>query len=458
MTGPARQTSPVPPADPGELSATGLRGVGKLSRTRRYTIITASSALAGALLNATMLALSARSGQTGEIAAYTVMGSALAGVAVLLAGGTSLLYAAGDDHERLAVRCQRIVIALPVMLMAAGCLTAVYGQRGYDVVALAAAAVMAIGNNLFELLTADLTRQFRFVAGAVVTVTGRGLALALLLTNVPLTVALAVGVLTQLVAAEVLACRGASGRTPIWRGISVRAALTAFRLNRNLMVLSLGDAFTGRGGGVLLSMAASPHTVGTYGAVYAVYQAMAVVLYGGLQVPMAVRVRRRHGLAVGGSTSWESEVMVVAAAAVTAACGLVLAGPICTELLRLPEAATGWLQLLLVALPFMTVTRAVILNRLGDGDYPGATRLTLLPAALLGTTLLVQLPHLGPAGTAGATTVAEVSTAAVIAVVALSRRRRAQTRPASATAQQPARTATTGMAQVRQVSAAGSEN
>ncbi|GGM04720.1 MULTISPECIES: polysaccharide biosynthesis C-terminal domain-containing protein [Micromonospora] len=396
--------------DPGDRQAPG--GV------RGQTVVAALASLLGGLLNAGILALSARAGQTGEIAAYTVMLSALAVVTVLLAGGASLLYLTGDDRQRQAVRSHRLLIVLPVMALSAVGVTTVFATRGYGVPALATSAVVAIGNNLGELYLGDLARRLRFGTAAVVTTAPKVAALVLLLTGVPLTMALAVGAVGQLVAGEALVSRGAAGRGPLWHRLSMRSAVAAFGMNRQLMAYNLAEVFTGRAGGVALSTVASPHVVGTYGAVYNVYVALVAVLYQGLRVPMAARVRTRQA-AFRNSGGREGEALMVAAAVLAAVGGLYWAPWLSTGLLGLTEPeSTHWLQLLAVALPFLTASRAVGLRRIADGDYRAATRLTVLTAGLTGIGLLVLVPTWGPAGAAGATTVAEVLTVGVLVVVA----------------------------------------
>ncbi|MEH1056632.1 hypothetical protein V6U89_15635 [Micromonospora sp. CPCC 206171] len=79
-------------------------------------MIASASGLASGLLNAAVLALSARTGQTGEIATYAVVTAALTLVAVAVAVGSPLLYLSGDAGQRRAVRSQRVFLTLPTML------------------------------------------------------------------------------------------------------------------------------------------------------------------------------------------------------------------------------------------------------------------------------------------------------------------------------------------------------
>lgn len=387
-------------------------------------MLAAASGVLGGLLNGAMLTICARQGQTEEFAAFTVMSAALAWIIILLVGGSSLLYSTGTEDERRAIRSQRLMVAVPVMLVAAAGVAAVYTDRGYSLEALCATAVVAIGNNLSELHFGDLGRQMRFLAVAMVVVATRVVALVLVLLGWPLTVALAVGAVLQLLSSALLARRGPAPHQPDWRGLSVRTGLRAFRLNRKLMPYNLAEVVTGRAGVLALSLVAPPSVVGAYGALSTAFQTLVNVLHAGLQVPMAARTRRRHGLAPATGTGRGSELMMVGAALAAACCGVVGAPWVTTSLLELPiPAAASWLQILAIALPFLTVNRAIAMNRLGNGDYPGATRLLTLTAALLGVAILVQIPHLGPLGAAAATAVAEILTLVVVGALAIARRR-----------------------------------
>ncbi|MGN9777409.1 hypothetical protein ACTMS0_16830 [Micromonospora sp. H33] len=380
------------------------------------------SSLVSGLLNAGILAYGARQGQTGEIAAYSVTTAALTWVAILIMGGSSLLYVSGTDEERLAVRSQRLLLAVPAMAVATVLLAGLYAGRGYGTAALITAGGVMILNSLAELRFSDLVREMRFIAASAALAATRLFALVLLIAGAPLTTALAAGAGAYLLATEVLVCRGPSRARPMWTGLSLGSARRAFRLNRQLFTFSIAEAFTGRAGTIALSLVASPLVVGCYGALISIYQALVAVVFSGLRVPMAVRTRRRHNLGPTGAVSREAEVISVTTAAVIAA-GVVACAPwIATGLLGLPipESAV-WLQLLALALPFATVNRAFALNRIGDGAYPAANRVALSIALLVGAGLLVQAVTLDPVGAAAATSIAESLIGVALVALAASR-------------------------------------
>ncbi|RUL92018.1 hypothetical protein [Verrucosispora sp. FIM060022] len=391
----------------------------KPSSIRHNTIVASFSSIVNGVLNMVMLAVSARQGKTEEIAAYTVVFATLAWVAIATAGGSSLLYTTGDESERHAVRSQRLLIAVPSLVAAAALVTIAYTDRGYSPVALAAAGVAAIGNSLFELQYADLVRQMRFVLGAAVICGGKFLALALILAGTPLTAALAVISIAQFVALERMLCRGNLRRRAMWHRLSLRCAARAFLMNRQLFVVGLADVFTWRGATTALSLTASPQVVGQFGAIVSGIQALAAVFHDGLRVPMAIRARRRHNLVPKNATIRDGEAIVVTGSILAAAAVVAMAPWITTGLLGLPspEAAT-WLRLLAITLPCLTVIHALKLNRIGDGDYLGATRLSLLVAALVAACLAVQLPDLDGMGAARAHVLAAVLAFGVVCAVA----------------------------------------
>ncbi|MFV2100789.1 lipopolysaccharide biosynthesis protein [Micromonospora sp. LOL_024] len=397
---------------------------------RANTLVVSASSLANGLLNAAMLAYAARQGQTAEIAAYSVMTAALTWVAILVMGGSSLLYVSGDEHERLAARSQRLLIALPVMAAATCLIAGLYAVQGYAGTALVAAGCVLMLNSLAELRYSDLIRQLRFVGVSAALTGTRVLALGLLIVDVPLTAALATGAAIYLLLVEVLARRDGNGVQPIWSGLSGRAARGAFRLNRRLFGHSIGDAFSARAGTLALSLVASPHVVGCYGALVSIYQALVAVVFSGLRVPMAMRTRRRHRIGPPRPVGREAEIISTVAATVVAAGIVGLAPWLATDVLGLDVAgAAVWLQLLAVALPFASVNRAFALSRIGDGDYRAATRTAAAVAVIVLVGLLAQATTLTPTGTAAVAGIAELIVAVAILTAAARRRIR---RPAPA--------------------------
>ncbi|MEU4552302.1 hypothetical protein [Micromonospora violae] len=436
-----REQSEPPPA--------GLAGPRRVRTggVRSNTIVASAASLVSGLLNAGILAYSARQGQTGEIAAYSVMTAALTWVANLVMGGSSLLYVSGNDEERRAAHSQRVLVAVPAMATATLLIAALYVGAGYGLPALISAGGVMIFNTLADLRFGDLARQMRFVAASAAMTSTRLLSMVLLLAGLPLTTALLVGAATYLLSTEILACHGPAAAPAMWKGLSLRAAGRAFGLSRRLFTYSLAEAFTGRASTIALSLVASPHVVGCYGALASIYQALVAVTFSGLRVPMAIRTRRRHNLGPEQAINRDSEMIAVVGATVIAA-GVITTAPWLTSgllSLPIPESAL-WLQLLALALPFATMNRAVALNRIGDGNYVAASRLALSVAVLVGGALLVQAATLGPTGAAAATTVAEMLVAGALLLGAGIRRhrRRGSHRPRPVASDQKRQPASSG--------------
>ncbi|RZT77489.1 O-antigen/teichoic acid export membrane protein [Micromonospora violae] len=439
-----RSTSEQTLAEPTEpLRSPGSRRPG----VRSTTVVASVSSLVSGLLNAGILAYSARQGQTAEIAAYSVMTAALTWVANLIMGGSSLLYVSGNDEERRAAHSQRLLVAVPAMATATLLIAAFYIHAEYGLVALLSAGGVMIFNSLADLRFGDLARQMRFVAASAAIVSTRLLSMVLLLAGLPLTTALLVGAATYLLSTEVLACHGPAAAPAMWRGLSLRAAGRAFGMSRRLYTYSLAEAFTGRASTIALSLVASPHVVGCYGALVNIYQALVAVTFSGLRVPMALRTRRRHNLGPRQAINRDSEMIAVVGATIIAA-GVIATAPWLTSSLLslpIPESAL-WLQLLALALPFTTMNRAVALNRIGDGKYVAASRLGLSIAVLVGGALLIQAATLGPTGAAAATPVAEMLVAAALLLATVTRRhrRRGSHRPRPVASDQKRQPASSG--------------
>ena len=220
---------------------------------RSNTVVASVSSLVSGLLNAGILAYSARQGQTAEIAAYSVMTAALTWVANLVMGGSSLLYVSGNDEERRAAHSQRLLVAVPAMATATLVIAALYADQGYGLAALISAGGVMIFNSLADLRFGDLARQMRFIAASAAITGTRLLSMVLLVAGAPLTTALLVGAAAYLLSTEILACRGRTAPPAMWRGLSLRAAGRAFRLSRPLFAYSLAEAFTGRASTIALS-------------------------------------------------------------------------------------------------------------------------------------------------------------------------------------------------------------
>ncbi|WP_147456885.1 lipopolysaccharide biosynthesis protein [Micromonospora pisi] len=406
---PTDDVDAVRPTDPGP----GYRALA------RNSAIAAGAVVANGLLSAVILALCASFGQTGEIAAYTVVTSALAFVLIVVSGGSALLYLNGTEEQRTLVRSQWTLVVVPGLLLGVLVVGAFYAHRGYDATALAAAGVVALGNGLAQLQTADFSRRMRFLASAVLMCGSKAASLVMVLLGAPLTVALAAAGLTQLVVGEVVLGGDGSLRRERFRELSLRRALAGYRSSRHLFGFALGDLYVARFATLVLSLVATPAVMGSFGALITAYQAIGGVVQSALQVPMVARARRRLGFEYSAHPAHFSVVVALLCAVPMAAAVAWLAPWLTGTMLSLPHReAAGWLTLFMLALPFMAVSRALMFNWIGDGHYGRATRAMAVLAALLTVAVTLGVPRFGPLGAAAATAAAEVSALVVILLFA----------------------------------------
>jgi O-antigen/teichoic acid export membrane protein len=380
------------------------------------------------LLSAALLALTAASGQTGEIAAYTVMTSALAFVSIIAGGGSALLYVNGTEEQRVLVRSQYALVVLPSLLVGSIAVGEFYRQRGYGAIALAASAVIVLGNNLAQLQVADFSRRMRFLANAVLMCGSNAVSLVLVVFGVPMTVSLAVVGLVQLAVGEVMLGPTGSLRSVRLRQLSFRHALTGYHTNWYLFGYAVGDLYVARLTTIVVSLVASPAVMGSFGTVVTAYQGIGGVVQSALQVLMVARARSRLGIEYAKHSTLFSVAVALVCSVPAAAVVAALAPWLTRSLLALPHpASAGWLALFMLALPFMAVSRAFMLNRVGDGHYRWAAAAMGLLAALLTVAVAIGVSwpgrpgQSGPLGAAVATAVAEILTLAVLVTVLIRR-------------------------------------
>ncbi|MEH0932513.1 hypothetical protein [Micromonospora sp. CPCC 205558] len=404
-----------------------LRLPRQITSSTRHSLVASSTNLLNGLLNAALLAFSARHGQTDEIAAYVAVTAALALVTIVVAGGSPLLYISGDAEQRRAVRSQWVFVTLPCMVLGTVAVGSLYSRSGYEWPAMLSIALVAIGNNHATFQFADLARDLRFVSTAVAICGCKVPALVMVTFGGQLSTALLTAAVIQFLAAEAFLGRRSWLRPRFLAELSPRRAFSAFRMNRHLFTYSIAEYWGSRMATVLLSLLVTPQVMGAFGAVLSVYQAQTSVLTAALRVSLVGRVRRRQGLG-NVNEGRQGERIAILGAMMIAVVSAVAAPWIVGDLLRLPpDGPALWLILLAVALPFMTIVRAVTLNQIGDASYRQATRIMVLNAALITPVALAAVPLAGATGAAVATLAAEVLTGAVLGLTLLRRQSRPYT-------------------------------
>ncbi|MGH3719188.1 MAG: hypothetical protein ACRDRI_10195 [Pseudonocardiaceae bacterium] len=393
--------------------------------TLRDFVVVTGSTLLGGLLNALLIALAARHGQGAEIAAYTVMTAVLAIVGVVVGGGSSVLYLSGTEDERRAVRSQRILAVFPSLVLAASAVALFYGVRGYSALALTAAALVFIGNNLAELSLSQLYRDTRFLRTAVPTYLSKAGALAAFVAGAPLTMALLVGAVVNLASLEFLAGPQSSLRAMRHDRPTAAAARRALRSGRALYAYTGCELYALKVPSIGLSLVFPVNVMGAFGAVAAAYQALLQVFQSGLLMLVSLRARRHSGLDQAQTHRRDAELTSLGAGILCAAV-LVLGAPLLTmHVLRLhvPESST-WLRILGLAVPFFLFNRIIATNAIGDARYSAAARIAVSLAVLSTVSLTIAIPPLGVTGGALSTLCAE----GVVAGTLLARRLPLRTR------------------------------
>ncbi|MGH3764955.1 MAG: hypothetical protein ACRDTX_07375 [Pseudonocardiaceae bacterium] len=374
---------------------------------RSFVVVTGSTLLSG-LMNALLIALAARRGEITEIAAYTVMTAVLAIVGVALGGGSGMLYLSGTEDERRAVRSQKVLAVFPGLVLAALAVCVFYGARGYSMLALAAAALVFIGNNFAELPLAQLYRDMRFLRTAVPAYLSKVGALAAFVAGAPLTMALLVGAVINFASLELLTELNSSLRAMRNDRPTVAAARRAFRSSRGLFVYTVSELYALKVPSVGLSLVVPVHVMGAFGAVAAAYQALLQVFQSGLLMLVSLRARRRLGLDQNVTHPRDAELMSLGGGILCAVVVVVAAPWLTTYVLRLEQShSSTWLTILALAIPLVLFNRIIATNAIGDARYSVAAQIAVSIAVLTTVSLAIGIPLLGVTGGALATLCAE---------------------------------------------------
>ncbi len=390
-------------------------GPSRRATLRSFVVVTGSTLLSG-LLNALLIALAARRGEIAEIAAYTVMTAVLALVGVALGGGSGMLYLSGTEDERRAVRSQKMLAVFPALVLAALAVGVFYGVRGYSTLALAAAALVFIGNNFAELPLAQLYRDTRFLRTAVPTYLSKTGALVAFVAGAPLTMALLVGAAINFASLEFLAELNSSLRIMRNDRPTVAAARRAFRSGRALYVYTGSDLYALKIPSIGLSLVVPVNVLGAFGAVAAAYQALLQVFQSGLLMLVSLRASRR-GRDHGEKFRYDAELMSLGGGILGAVVLIVGAPWLTTHVLQLHASESStWLRILGLAIPFVLFSRIIATNAIGDARYAAAARITVSVAVLTTVSLIIAIPLLGVTGGVLATLCSEVVVAGTLLV------------------------------------------
>ena len=390
--------------------------------TLRNFVVVTGSGLLGGLLNALLIGLAARRGEIAEIAAYTAISALLAVVAVMVGGGSStMLYVSGTEEERVAIRSQRVMVVLPALALTALVAIFVYRRLDYSILALVATALVFMCNSFGELPLAQLYRDLRFIRIPVPVVLSKTVTLATFLLGAPLTTALLVGAVSNIVVIELLTGKHSTLSALRHSAPTVAAARRAFRSGRALYAYSLAELYALKAPSVGLSLVIPVPVMGAFGAVAVVYQALLTVFQSGLYMVLSLRSRNRSEQDTASARRHHAETLSLFTGVLCALIIFVVAARLTTSVLRLnmPEAAT-WLRLFGATVPFVLINRIIAMRAIADGQSAKAARIIVSLAGLTTVSLAVAVPLLGVTGGVLSTFFAEVSVAGALMAAGLS--------------------------------------
>ena len=399
--------------------------------TTLKSLSAAATAICNGLINALILAVSAHRGDVDEIAVYAIANSVIPLAAIIAGGGAPLLYVSGNEEQRTSVRSQWVFVVLPTLVATTSAYSFFYAERGYSFSLLLAAGSVAVLNNASQLQLGDLSRQMRVGAAAAVVCGSKAIALALTFQSFGLNTALLIAGIIQFALAEVALRKTSWMRPRVLRTLSFMDAVRAHSMNRNLFSYSLAELLSGRISTIALSLSASSRTMGAFGTVVSIYQAMGGVLYTALQVPMAAKSRVRQKLDDLHRVGRSSEAVVIVGASVAAPAVILVSRYLTDSVLHLPQPeAAIWLTLAASALPFFVINRAIMLDHIGNGKYLSANLYAWLVTSSICAALLGLMPAFGFTGAASAALAGELFAALVAAVLAARKRIKPKPLPA----------------------------
>jgi hypothetical protein len=333
-----------------------VRGVRALQANQ--ALVSPINALANAVLVGLMLLLAARQGQFVDIAAYTAGVSICAVAAVVLSGGSTLVYVTGNAQERRAVRRMRSRFTTPLLLLVSGCAAGVYAvttELPWTAVLLGGVALWV--NNRSELESGDLQRDQRVFTLATVLVSSRALGLVFLLLGSSYSAAM----LTAAIATQVslLAVRTTDAKASSTANDGSLTAVLRVGYRASLLGVSLTSVGIQRIPFIVAPLVASHGTAGAFATLLSAQQSVSVLITSGLYTLMAVRAKHSDDAPTVARVI-KLERIFVAFAVLTSVPLAMLAGPAVRVLnVDQHDASYIWWLLLAAGLPLMVVNRAL---------------------------------------------------------------------------------------------------
>ncbi len=347
---------------PGPFVARRCRVTGDSRRGTLRALLMPTSQVASSVLTMGVLVIATRRAELPEIAAYSAGAGIAALTATAVGGGTTLAFASGGPMVRASVRRVRIVLVVPVVVVAVVASAFVYsGGTSLAFLPVLFGGLTVAGSNLAELESAHLQGLLHTPTIALSLLASRviGLVLVALGVRFSLVMLVASGLYFCLLALGVRAVGGAERRL----GLSFTEAVR-FAYRPSLMGIALLDSAINRLPFLVIPLVAIGAGAGAFASLLSAQQSLSAILISGLYTAMTVR----SGSAlihpwIAPFEKWTVRLAVVAAVLGVVATPLVLR----VFSLTLVAGAGRWWILFVLALPLYARNRRVQYSYVASG-------------------------------------------------------------------------------------------
>lgn len=313
---------------------------------RRYNLAAPPlGSLVASGLNLAILTVAAAQGQFHEIAGYGAGAGATAIAAVLLGGGTTLVYASGSARERRAVRFARYRLIIPAMSLISVAIATTYALiTPITFIPALAGGLFVVCTNASELPTSDLQRDGRALTVSTALILGRTIALLGVAASAPFSLAMLGGGGFHLLALAILTAR------------SHERAREQFRLSeafqKHLVVLALTDAIAIRLVPIVAPLMLSAVDTGKLTTLITAQQSAAAILTSSLYFVM--NVESKHG-----QRPWMRRYRaLIVWIGVFATLGAIAATPAVLSLLNIHDVPQWWWPIIVATTVPQIINRA----------------------------------------------------------------------------------------------------
>jgi hypothetical protein len=357
---------------------------------RNHVLLSPLVQLVSAACTAGTAIVAARQSQFVDIAAYSAGLGIAAFLAVLIGGGTSLIYVTGDDADRQAVRAVRWRFIAPAMSLFAIGFSIAYSQLTPDLplMSIVLGGATVILNNLTGLESASLQRHGKMGLWAAATVVSKALPLIAVMIGGRYSIAMTAGALLGLIMCAALAKSFAADRVKIqmpFRKVVQKAYRPSFGLIALLDVLMLRLPF------VLAPTVTDASTAGAFSTLLSAQQSITALITTGLYTIMTIRgttLRRNFDLAHSGSERF----LVLSAVPVSVIGALFASQAVSLFHVETIDSATAMWGILMLAVAPIALNRAAQYRQLTHENPMAAIRLIGVICVIIVAVCLVAIP------------------------------------------------------------------